>query len=400
MSAGHGQGREVGIGLIGAGWMGELHTASHRRVRDHYPDCLGRPRLVIAADEDESRARATVERLGYGEWTTDWREVIAHPQVEAVSITAPNHVHLEVATAAAAAGKHFWGEKPLGRFPEETARIAAAAREAGIRTIVGFNYRHAPAVHHARELIAAGELGEVNHYRGFFLADYASHPNGALSWRFQRSSAGLGVLGDLMSHVVDMAHCLLGPLERVSAQCETLIRTRPKPPPGATSHFSTAEDGERGEVENEDYASGLVRFASGTPGVLEASRVIVGPRVRMGFEVSGTRGALAWNFQRMNELEVYLAGPVGADAGFATVHMGPGHGDFGRFQPGSGIPMGYGDLKVVEARLFLDSVVDGRQREPGAAEALAMARVLSAMERSFESDAWEGVGEIPLEVVR
>ena len=394
MSQGPDEAREIGIGLIGAGWMGELHTASYRRVRDHYPDCRARPRLVIGADELEQRARATVERLGYRDWTVDWREVIAHPEVDAVSITAPNHMHVEIATAAAEAGKHFWGEKPLGRFPEETAAIAAAVERAGIRTTVGFNYRHAPAVHHARELIASGELGEVNHYRGFFLADYASHPQGALSWRFRKSLAGLGVLGDLMSHVVDMAHCLLGPLERVSAQRETLISTRPSPSPGAGSHFDTVEGGERGEVENEDYASALARFSSGTPAVLEASRVIVGPRVRMGFELNGTRGALAWDFERMNELELHLPGMPSGDRGYATVHAAPGHGDFARFQPGAGLPMGYGDLKVVEARLFLESVLDGRQREPGAPEALAMARVLSAMERSFESGGWETVGEI------
>ena len=387
--------REIGIGLIGAGWMGDLHSVSYRRVRDHYPELPVRPRLVIGADAVESRARDTVDRLGYREWTTDWHEVIAHPEVEAVSITAPNDMHLELASAAAAAGKHFWGEKPLGRFPEETAAIAAAVEEAGICTTVGFNYRHAPAVQHARQLIAAGELGEVNHYRGFFLADYASSPEGALSWRFRRSVAGLGVLGDLMSHVVDMAHCLVGPLASVAAQRETLIGQRPLPLDGAGSHFASAAGGDLGKVENEDYVGAIARFHGGVPAMLEASRVIVGPRVRMGFEVNGTLGALAWDFQRMNELELYLPGMSRGDAGYATVYAAPGHGDFARFEPGSGIPMGYGDLKVIEARLFLESVLDGRPRQPGAPEALAMARVLSAMEQSFDSGAWATVGEIP-----
>src|SRR5881397_1110840 len=225
--------REIGIGLLGVGWMGRLHSASYLRVPYHYRECEGVARLVVAADEVEARARQAFEELGYARWTTSWRDVLEDPEVEAVSITAPNFMHREMALAAAAAGKHFWGEKPLGRFPAETAEIAAAAERAGVMTTVGFNYRHAPVVQHARDLIARGELGEITHYRGFFLSDYASHPLGALSWRFSRELAGLGVLGDLMSHAVDMAHYLIGPIARVSAQRSTIITQRPKLPMGA-----------------------------------------------------------------------------------------------------------------------------------------------------------------------
>src|SRR5438034_543710 len=189
---------QIGIGLLGAGWMGDLHTAAYKRTRDHYPELGVEPRLVMVADQSAERARQARDRLGYAAWTIDWREVLEHPEVDAVSITTPNFMHREMALAAAAAGKHFWGEKPLGRFPAETAEIAAAAERAGVMTTVGFNYRHAPVVQHARDLIARGELGEITHYRGFFLSDYASHPQGALSWRFSRELAGLGVLGDLM----------------------------------------------------------------------------------------------------------------------------------------------------------------------------------------------------------
>ena len=152
--------REIGIGLLGVGWMGQLHTVAYRRVRDHYPECEAVPRFVIAADDVASRAELARDRLGYEHVTSDWREVLAHPDVEAVSITTPNHMHREMAIATAQVGKHFWGEKPLGRFPRETVEIAAAAEAAGIRTIVGLNYRHPPAVQYARQLIASGELGE------------------------------------------------------------------------------------------------------------------------------------------------------------------------------------------------------------------------------------------------
>ena len=375
--------------------MGDLYTASYKRVRDHFPDCDGLPRLVVAADETEERARLACDHLGYEEWTTEWRNVIAHPEVEAVSITAPNFMHREMALAAAEAGKHFWGEKPLGRFPAETAEIAAAAERAGVRTIVGLNYRHAPAVKHAKDLIESGRIGEVNHFRCQFLAGYANRAEGALSWRFLRDFAGLGVLGDLMSHAVDLSQYLLGPIARVTAKKATLIPRRPKVAMGTGTHFSVVEGGELGDVENEDWVAALVEFESGLGATLEASRVIIGPDCRYAFEANGTAGAVAWNFERLNELEVSLPLESG-DLGFATVFMGPGHPDFGRFAPGTGIAMGYNDLKVSEAHLFLQSVADGRQREPGVREILAAAKVLAAMERSFDTATWEDVRDIPV----
>ncbi len=374
--------------------MGEVHSTSYRRVPVHFPECEGRARLVVAADEVEERARGAAERLGYAEWTTDWREVIARPDVEAVSITSPNFVHRDMAVAAAEAGKHFWGEKPLGRTPAETAEIAAAAEQAGVRTIVGLNYRHAPAVQHARQLIADGALGEVNHFRMQFIASYSANPRGALSWRFSRELAGHGILADLGSHAVDLAQFLLGPIARVTATSAILIPRRPKAEMGTGTHFSVVEgEVELGEVENEDWTAALVEFESGLMGTIELSRVLVGAEARYRFEANGTRGAVAWDFERMNELELYLPLETG-DAGTARVVMGPQHPDFARFQPGQGIGMGYDDLKVIEAYRFLQSIADGKQREPGVHEILAAAKVLDAIARSFESRAWEEVRDL------
>lgn len=383
--------RAVGIGLVGMGWMGRVHATAYRRLADHYPDLAAAPRLVIAADASEERARAAA-RAGFPRSTTDWHEVVAHPEVEAVSITTPNHLHREVALAAADAGKHFWIEKPVGRFPAETADVEAAARRAGVRTIVGFNYRQAPAVHHARHLVESGALGEPNHFRTQWVAGYAASPYGALTWRFRREEAGLGILGDLGSHAADLAQFLLGPIESVAARTETIVTERPLPT-GAGTHFAIVEGGEVAPVENEDAVWSLVRFASGLTGTLEASRVAVGPQARYSFEVHGTEGAIAWDFERMNELQVYLP-VVNGDAGYSRVLMGPQHTPFGRFQPGPGLPMGYDDLKVIEASEFLASIADGSQREPGVREALAAARVIAAMERSSSSGLWEPVGPV------
>jgi predicted dehydrogenase len=344
----------------------------------------------MAADAVEDRARKTAVRLGFGGWTADWREAVEHPEVEAVSIAAPNYLHREIAVAAARAGKHIWLEKPCGRVPAEAYEIGNAIREAGVKSMIGLMYRHVPAVEYAKALIAAGELGEITHYRGYFLADYAADPNGAVTWRYKLGDAGLGVRGDLMPHTVDMAQNLIGPIASVSAEKETFIKERPVVPEGmGTGHF-IVEGGQMGAVENEDYAGSLVRFENGARGTLEISRTCIGTHVRNSFGVNGTRGALSWDFQRLNELQLCRTDSTG-DRGYRTVFAASGMGDFDRFQPGAGISMGYDDLKVTEAYKFLASIAEDRQREPGMTEVVSAMRVVEAMDRSCESGNWEAV---------
>jgi predicted dehydrogenase len=377
--------RQVGIGVIGLGWMGRVHTSSYRRVPEHFPDLGVTPRLVVAADVSAARRSAAV---GFERTVADWRAVLDDPAVEAVSITLPNALHREVAVAAAEAGKHMWVEKPVGLGLADTEAVALAVRDAGVLGAVGFCYRFAPAVQHAHALIEAGEIGTVTHYRATFLADYASDPRTAASWRFRRADAGSGALGDLMAHSVDMTHFLVGPIERLSGRTATLIARRPAPALGVGTHFALGDPGRLVDVENEDWASALIEFGNGVVGSLEASRVIVGPHVRMRFDVHGTEGALGWDFERMNELERFR---LGDDAGYTRVAAGPSHPGFERFQPGAGISMGYDDLRVLEAANFLAAVRDGEQRAPGLDEMVATARVLAAVERSAASGAWEPV---------
>jgi predicted dehydrogenase len=383
--------RPIGVGVVGAGWMGRVHSSAYRRFREHYPDCPGLPRLVIVADESAARARTAAETFGFEQLTTDWHEVLEHPDVEAVSIATPNHLHRDVAIAAAEAGKHVWIEKPAGRVLRETEAIAAVIEDAGVRSVVGFNYRQAPAVRHARDLIRSGALGAIDHFRSQWIAAYAANPLGALTWRFRRDEAGLGILGDLGSHAVDLAQFLLGPIARVTAKTQTVVRERPLPSRDGT-HFDVSASEERAPVENEDVVWSIVEFEQGVNGTIEASRVAVGPQARYAFEVHGSRGAVAWDFERMGELSVFLPLESG-DAGYARVLMGPQHEPFARFQPGPGLPMSFDDLKVAEAALFLQSVADGEQREPGIREALAAGRVIAAMERSAASGAWEAVAD-------
>ncbi len=383
--------RRIGIGVIGLGWMGRVHTSSYNRVVEHFPALGVRPRLVVAADVTPER-RAHAERSGFERTVDDWRAVLEDPAVDVVSVTVPNSMHREVAVAAAEAGKHIWVEKPVGRGLEDTEAVADAVRRAGVLSGVGFCYRFAPAVQHARALIEDGAIGEVNHYRGVFLADYANRPDAAASWRFLRADAGSGALGDLMAHIVDLTHFLVGPIERLSGRTATMIPRRPRLAVGQGTHFARLASDDLVDVENEDWAAALVELGGGTVGSLETSRVIVGPHVQLRFEVHGTRGALAWELERMNELERFQLAEDGGDEGYMKVLAGPQHPGFAAFQPGAGVPMGYDDLRVLEAAHFLAAVRDGEQRRPGLDEMVATARVLEAIERSAESGAWEPVG--------
>jgi predicted dehydrogenase len=390
--------REPGVGLISVGWMGRLHSRAYQALPLVYPELKIRPRLVHAADTAADRASYARDILGYERASTDYRAVLADPEVDVVSICAPNMLHREIGVAAARAGKPFWIEKPVGRDAAETAEVAAAAQAADLVTSIGYNYRHVPAVERARELIAAGQLGRITNVRAVFFNSYAAEPNGALSWRFRRGEAGSGALGDLLSHVIDLVQYVVAPITEVTSLLSTVYAQRPILPMGSADHFAVIENGELGEVENDDYAAALVRFAGaqapGAVGTLEASRVSVGPQCGLGFEIYGTDGSAIWNFEQMNELRLCL-GRSGPAHGYTTVLGHPGMGDYGRFQPGPGHSMGYDDLKVIEAKKFLVAVAHGEQRNSTIQEAHADAEVITAVAVSARDGAWHKVTPVP-----
>ncbi len=391
--------RSIGVGLISVGWMGKLHTRAYQALPSVYPELGLAPRLVHAADTAPDRVAYATTVLGYERGSTDYRDVLADPDVDVVSICAPNVLHCEIGVAAAKAGKPFWIEKPVGRDVTETAEVAAAAHEAGVATSIGYNYRHAPAVEHIRELVADGSLGRVTNIRAVFLNGYASEPKGALSWRFQKEFAGSGAMGDLLSHVADLVQYVVGPITEVTALSTIVHRQRPILPMGSGTHFAVIEDGELGEVENEDYAAVLARFAPssrgpGAVGTLEVSRVVVGPQCGLALEVYGTEGSAAWNFERMNELRVAI-GRGGPHAGYTTVLGNPHLGDYARFQPGPGNSMGYDDLKVIEAKKFLVAVTGGDAGACTIDDARSASEVVSAAVASAASGSWVEVPAVP-----
>ena len=373
------------IGIIGFGWMGRVHAQAYSRLPHHFPNNPA-AELVAIADEVPGRAEDAARQFGAASAHTDWKALLDDPAIRAVSVTAPNFLHREIGTAVVDSGRHLWIEKPVGLDVDDALAVAHAADARGVQTAVGFNYRNAPAVAAARELIAGGGIGTVTHARFHFLSDYAAHPDGALSWRFQRARGGNGVLGDLASHAVDLVRHLLGEIDAVVADTATFIPQRPMPT-GATGGHQLASGGERGDVENEDYVVAQLRLASGARCGVEASRVAVGEQNAYGFEIHGTTGFVAWDFRRIGELRVGT-GSTFQDQSVTTRFVGPGDGEYAAFQPGSAMAMGYDELKVIEAQRFLQAIDTGSPVGATIWDAVAAALVLEAITESVRTGSW------------
>ncbi len=400
--------KPVGIAVIGFGWMGQAHARSARRLPTHFPDRAYHPELVVVADVDPGRREQGCRDWGFQRATADWRQAIEAPDVDAVWVTAPNMMHVELVEAAAAAGKAVFCEKPVGGRPEDVARARAATDASRVLTGVGYNYRWAPLVRHAQAMIAEGLLGEITHYRGRFFSMYGSDPMGLLSWRFQLEEGGYGTSSDLLSHSVDLAHFLLGgTVRRLVGSRATTITRRPLPS-GAASHYGRGRpEDPTGDVTNEDSVSMLAEFDSGVSAVFESSRSIVGPESQNAFEVYGTKGALAWNLEKLNELQVYSVagaaggtgtGLAGLNSGWTTVYGGDRFPYHGAFVPGSANAIGFEDLVAIEDHEFLQALTTGSGFAPGLAEAADFAAVQAALIRSWDSGGWTDVVPLALAV--
>ncbi len=378
---------DLRVGVIGFGWMGRVHARSWARLPMHFPDLGVRPELVAVADSSAGDELASlVAAYGFAHLHSHWRELLERDDLDVVSVCGPNFLHREMGVAVAESGRHLWIEKPAGRHVEDTSAVVEAVVSAGVQSAAGFNYRNAPAVSLARQLVAEGRLGRLQTVEVRFLADYAAHPDGALSWRFVNETAGSGVLGDLVSHAADLACFVAGDLTELIADDGRFITQRPEAGAGA-SHFARGVPGTLRDVENEDYAGALLHFASGARGTLTSSRTAVGEQCGYELSIHGDRGALAWDFRRMGELRTCL-GQDYQDASYSTVLVNHEHGELAAFQPAGGIAMGYDDLKVIEAEHLARSILTGEPTGATVHDALRAARVVEAMQRSVRDRCW------------
>jgi predicted dehydrogenase len=391
---------ELGIGLVGGGWMGNVHSRAYARLFSLDPRSALRPRLVHVADAEPDVVSFLQLRWGWERGSADWRSVVDDPEVDLVDICAPNDLHCEIAAAAADAGKHVYCEKPLGRSVAETRRMAEAVRRAGVKSLVGYNYRWMPALQHARALVAEGRLGEITHFRSVFHTDWGASRDAPFSWRFDRDRSGWGALGDMASHVVDTAEALVGPIAGVTGTAATFVdrrplvqRTRNAAERGA-SVFGAVEAGTAATwepVTNEDYVAALVTFAAGARGTIEVSRAINGPRSRFTVELHGTSGSFSWDLERMNEYELWLEDDLQLERGYRRVLVGPEHPDQALFSPGAGVGIAFEDSKAIEVYRLLKALAEGRPPQPDFSVGLRVAEVLDCIAESFQSGSWVDV---------
>ncbi len=388
--------QRLGIAVVGFGWMGQAHARSVMRIPSLFSDRRYAPELVVCADTVAERRVMAGEGFGFGDVTDDWRPAVDRPDVDVVYVTAPNMLHSEIVTAAVAAGKHVFCEKPVGGTPAQTVHCFEAAAAAGSITGVGYNYRYAPLVQHAKTLIDSGALGSITNYRGRFFSMFGADPLGLLSWRFELDQAGHGVTSDILSHAIDLAMMLNGPIERVIGSGATFIAERPVAAAGASHYARGRLDDPTGPVTNEDYFGALAVFANGSRGTFEVSRTMVGPESQMAFDIYGTEGALGWNLETMNELRLYMAPESGStsERGYTTIRAGERHPGHSAFVPGDANAIGFEDLVALEDHQYLSAVSDGRPHCAGFAEAVAYVSVQAALLRSWMSGTWEDV--IPL----
>lgn len=379
----------IGVGVIGAGWLGDVHARAWARLRHHYGDLGVTPRFVAVADSVPEARAAAVRTHGFDTAYDDWRDLLADPRVDAVSVTAPNSLHREVGVAVAQAGKHLWIEKPVGLSAQDAQEVAEAVAAAGVQGTVGFNYRAVPASARLRQLVVEGAIGTPTHARVRMLTDYAAHPLGTLTWRYTRATGGHGVLGDLASHAVDLTRYVLGDLAGLVAQTAVVVPERPMQRAGAQTygHGLGDPDAPLGQVENEDYVMAMMRTRSDVLVALECSRVAVGEQNNYGIEVHGSQGLVEWDFRAPGELRL-STGANYADQPSTRLLVGPGAGDHGRFQPGSSIPTSYDDTKVIELAGFVRSILSGQPEGPVLGDAVASAHALDAMVNSAAGAGW------------
>jgi predicted dehydrogenase len=385
---------EVRIGLIGAGWMGKAHTVAYRNVPLVFGPEPATPRLEVIADVNPDWAKAGAENLGFARWTSDWRAVVDDPQVDVVDITTPTDVHAEIALAAIAAGKAVYCEKPLANTAAETRAMAEAAEASGAITLVGFNYLKNPAHAHALRLIRDGVLGDITLFRGTFDQDVMSDPDFPFTWRHDRKLAGSGALGDMGSHTLAFARYLVGDIVEVCGMCETYMHERPVATSGTGQSSTASRDAPRRAVENDDVSQFLMRFANGAIGTIGTSRLGTGRKMGLDYEIQGTRGALMFTQERMNELKLYRHTDPPGDRGYKTLYLAPEYPGYAAFHPIPGNALGYNDQKIIEARELLCAVAEGRPATPDFRFGHEITRVIDAVLKSVEERRWVRIDEI------
>jgi predicted dehydrogenase len=367
----------INVALIGYAFMGKAHSNAYRQVGPFFHPRLT-PRMKVLCGRTPAKVRAAAREYGWDETATDWEHVVNRKDIDLVDISTPGDSHAEIAIAAARAGKAVFCEKPLGNTVPEAERMLAAVTKAGVTHMICHNYRRIPAVMLTKRLIEEGQIGEIRHFRGTYLQDWITDPKFPLVWRLDKRKAGSGALGDIAAHSIDLARFLVGEIAEVAGDLKTFVKTRPLPDnPRKT-----------GRVTVDDASTALVRFKSGAIGTIEASRLAAGRKNYNRFEINGSLGSIAFDLERMNELEVYFEKDQPLVRGFRRILVtDPGHPFFKAWWPAGHI-IGYEHTFVHTVYDLLEAMADGKVPTPNFEDGVRNQRVLGAIEKAAATRRW------------
>ncbi len=385
--------KQLRIGMIGYKFMGKAHSNAYRSLPMFFPKAL-KPEMAVLCGRNAAALQEAAARLGWSDTVTDWRELVGRADIDLIDINAPSDAHKEIALAAAKAGKHIFCEKPLALTLADSREMLEAAEEAGVMHMVGFNYRFSPAVRLAKRLVESGRLGQIYHFRAWFLQDWILDPEFPLVWRLQKEIAGSGSHGDLGAHLIDLAHFLVGDIHEVIGMSETFIKERPLAAEMTGLSAKADADAPRGPVTVDDATLFLARFANGAIGSFEATRFAAGHRSTNSFEINGSLGSVKFDFERMNELEVYLTSDDEDVQGFRRVlATDPAH-DYAEAWWPPGHTIGFEHTFIHEILELSSAAAEGRQPVPNFHDGVKCQAVLEAVERSVQERRWVDLSEM------
>lgn len=385
--------KQLRVGMIGYKFMGKAHSNAYRSLPMFFPEAL-KPEMVAICGRNVSAVQAAADQLGWNESVTDWKELVNREDIDLIDINAPSDAHKEIAIAAAKAGKHIFCEKPLALTLADAREMLQAAEETGVTHMVGFNYRFSPAVRLAKKLVESGRLGQIYHFRAWFLQDWIMDPQFPLVWRLQKEVAGSGSHGDLGAHLIDLAHYLVGDMQEVIGMSETFIKERPiaSEMTGLSAKGSTG--GPMGKVTVDDATLFMTRFENGALGSFEATRFAAGHRSTNSFEINGSLGSVKFDFERMNELEVYFTSDDEDVQGFRRVlATDPVHDYMEAWWP-PGHTIGFEHTFTHEILELSTAISEGRQPVPNFEDGVKCQAVLEAVDKSIEERRWVQLSEM------
>lgn len=362
---------EIGIGIIGGGYMGKAHSVAFSSVGAIFNTML-RPRLEMIAASTLGSAERYRDQFGFHRAAKDWQELVADPKVEAVVIATPQETHREIAEAALALGKPVLCEKPLASALEDSRAMVEAAEAAGVANMVGFNYIRTPASQFARKLLEEGVIGDVTWFRGMHEEDFLADPQNPFNWRCE--GVPNGNMGDLAPHPINAALALMGPIEKVMADVETVHKDRPG-----------------GTVTNDDHAQFMCRFTNGVMGHIYSSRIATGRKMGYAYDIYGTKGSIRFDQEDQNAIWLYQSEGPEAERGFRKILAGPAHPDYKPFCLGPGHGTGYQDSIIIEAKDFLTAIETGEKVWPTFRDGLAVSEVVDAVLLSSQNGQWTSV---------